>query len=359
MKINLLKGVQFKFLMIFILSIICASLMMIVFQITLSKLLDLSDHDLARIEEQYTFVYFLVFLIFTTITFMIFSRTIIRRIEQLNAYANSVKKGNFDSLIEIKTNDEVGELSQNICLMVETIKDSLEKQKQSEQARNEMISNISHDLRTPLTSLSGYIELAKLNLDNPSLCHDYIEVLEAKCESLKNQVNDLLEYANLNDKNINIQMEKVSVQGLIEQVMIDFIPQLEKNSIQFALDRQDEKLYIHADISLFVRLLQNVISNSIHYGKSGKKIKVEVLLKQTNVIINIINYGEAIAKEDLPYIFERFYRGEKSRNEHTGGKGMGLAVAQSIAKLHSGSIDVISNEVETVFTISIPRYEKS
>lgn len=350
------RGIQFKFLATFVSSIICASILIILFQQILLTLAVISNGELARIEEDNAFLYFLVFITLTTLIFMLLSRKIIKRIEEINLYVDKVKNGDFDSYIEIKTKDEIGQLSQNISIMVSTLKDYIEKQKQSEKIRNEMISNISHDLRTPLTSLSGYIELIKLNKNDVNRCNDYIEVLDEKCKSLKNQVNDLLEYCNLNYKEIKIQKRIVSVKELIEQVIIDFIPQMEKEGISFELEVQEEKLYINVDINLFVRLLQNIISNGIFYGKSGKKIKVEVFLREAQVIIKIINYGKPIPKEDIPYIFERFYRGEKSRNENTGGKGMGLAVAKSIAELHNGAVNVYSNELETAFEIVLPKH---
>lgn len=351
------RGIQFKFLAAFISSIICASILIILFQQILCGLTGIGNSELARIEEDYAFAYFLVFLILTTLMFILFSRKIIKRIEDINLYVNKVKSGNINSYIEIKTKDEIGQLSHNISIMVKTLKDSIDKQKQSEKIRNEMISNISHDLRTPLTSLSGYIELIKLNINDTNACNDYIEVLDTKCKSLKNQVNDLLEYCNLNYKEIKIKKRIVSVKELIEQVIIDFIPQMEKEGISFVLEIQQEKLYIDVDINLFIRLLQNIISNGIFYGKSGKKIKVEVFLREAQVIIKIMNYGKPIPKEDITYIFERFYRGEKSRNENTGGKGMGLAVAKSIAELHNGSINVYSKELETAFEIVLPEYK--
>lgn len=269
-------------------------------------------------------------------------------------YVSEVKNGNFDASIDVKATDEIGELSKGINDMVNTIKEYIEKQKHSEEIKNEMISNISHDLRTPLTSLSGYVELLKSNMHDPIASNEYLEIINLKCNVLKSQINDLLDYCNLNNQEINLEKKSISVKGLIEQVMIDFIPQMEKGGIQFLMEMTQEKLYIDVDIHLFVRLLQNIISNAISYGKSGKKIKLEVFSKNQEVVIRIINYGEAIPKEDIPYIFERFYRGEKSRNANTGGRGMGLAVAKSIVDLHKGKIEVHSNDKETVFEISIP-----
>ncbi|HDX9577243.1 TPA: ATP-binding protein [Bacillus pseudomycoides] len=118
----------------------------------------------------------------------------------------------------------------------------------------------------------------------------------------------------------------------------------------------NQDLQIEADISLLVRLMQNVISNGIFYGESGKKIDIQIFQENGNVRVNIKNYGQKILQEDIPYIFEKFYRGEKSRSAYTGGKGMGLAIAKSIANIHKGDITVCSDDTETVFIITLPQY---
>ncbi|MED2935461.1 ATP-binding protein, partial [Bacillus wiedmannii] len=109
---------------------------------------------------------------------------------------------------------------------------------------------------------------------------------------------------------------------------------------------------------LMVRLFENVIINSIMYGKDGKDILIQVSKRDMNAEIEIKNFGQCIPDENLPYVFEKFYRGEKSRSSHTGGKGMGLAIARSIVELHKGDITVCSNEKETVFTIVLPHYKE-
>lgn len=220
--------------------------------------------------------------------------------------------------------------------------------------KNEMIHNISHDLRTPVTSLIGYVDLVESKLhSNIEECDQYIAVLKRKSYELKNQIDDLLEYCHINYKEIQLQKEIIEVKPLVEQIMIDFVPQLDEEKIHFYIECK-QTVHIKVDIKLIIRLMQNVISNSIVYGKSGKSIVIEIVVENMNAQIKIKNYGPCISNEDIPYIFEKFYRGEKSRNAHTGGKGMGLAIAKSIAQIHEGDITVDSNKEETTFIISLP-----
>ena len=137
------------------------------------------------------------------------------------------------------------------------------------------------------------------------------------------------------------------MKALMEQIMIDFVPQLDDADMSFCM-KGDKELHVEMDVALMVRLFENVISNSIMYGKDGKEIVIQISKRDMNVEIEIKIFGQCIPDENLPYVFEKFYRGEKSRSSHTGGKGMGLAIAKSIAELHKGDIAVRSNDKETV-----------
>ena len=239
--------------------------------------------------------------------------------------------------------------------MAKKIQDLITKEHENERIKNEMINNISHDLRTPLTSVMGYIELLKKSeYKDKEVCDQCTDIALNKCDELKNLIGDLLEYSSINFKVLNLKKEKVSIKEVLEQVVIGFIPEMERQDMSFSIKVPCERILISADLSLIIRLLENIISNSIFYGKSGKKIHVELVSKNNMACIKIINYGSEIPLIDQPYIFEKFYRGEKSRNSNTGGKGMGLAIAKSIVDIHNGDIKVSSNLAETYFQILLP-----
>lgn len=350
MKLNFFYGIRFKLLAICITSVALAVFGIIFFQLFAAK----QFGDAAQLEESYSVIYLAVFLILTTIFFYLFSKKTITRIEKISKGVDRIKAGNLQIHIPVDVHDEIGQLTANINLMAKNLQSSMEREHEAKQIKDEMISNISHDLRTPLTSLMGYIDLIKAHMhEDLEACEKYVDISQRKCEQLKIQINDLIEYCIVKDKNLTIHTEVVGVKVLIQQLMIDFIPQLEEARMRFEIKCESE-VYIDVDVSLMKRLLQNMISNSIFYGKAGKKIMIHIRLKDSKAMIEIKNNGNQIAKEDIPYLFERFYRGEKSRNEHTGGKGMGLAIAKSIAELHKGTITVESDDKETVFLIALP-----
>ncbi|WP_179865992.1 sensor histidine kinase [Bacillus pseudomycoides] len=354
LKTKLLQGIRMKFFLVFISSILFSTICIIVFQ----SLAGSMHEDVMRLEEEYSFIYFVIFLILTSLFFLLLSKNMMKRLEQINQGVKQISKGNLEVRIPVLKSDEMGKLATDINGMVKSLKESIEKEKQSQEMKNEMIHNISHDLRTPVTSLIGYVDLVESKLhSNIEECDQYVAVLKRKSDELKNQIDDLLEYCHINYKEIQLYKEIVEVKPLIEQIMIDFVPQLDEEKMYFDIECK-QTVQIEVDIKLIIRLMQNVISNSILYGKSGKKIVIEVLVENVNAQIKIKNYGPRISDEDIPYVFEKFYRGEKSRNAHTGGKGMGLAIAKSIAHIHEGDLTVDSNKEETTFTIILPRYKR-
>ncbi|HHT7190749.1 TPA: HAMP domain-containing sensor histidine kinase, partial [Bacillus cereus] len=302
-------------------------------------------------------LYFIVFLIFTTTYFACMTKTMMKRLSEINKNLKEISNGNLEIHIPSSKNDEIGELATNVNRMAKSLKKSIENEKKSQEMKTEMISNISHDLRTPVTSLIGYADLLGNKLhSNGEECEQYVSILKRKSYELKNQVDDLLEYCQINYKEIELHKKVVGMKVLMEQVMIDFLPQLENANISFYIE-DDEELRVEVDVALIVRLFENIISNSIMYGKDGKEILIRISKRAMNVEVEIKNFGQYIPQENLPYVFEKFYRSEKSRSSHTGGKGMGLAIAKSIALLHKGDITVRSNVKETVFTVILPQYK--
>ncbi|WP_237691067.1 sensor histidine kinase [Paenibacillus caui] len=353
MNVKWFRAIRFKFLVMFISSIFLAMMMIAIFQTVLIRQF-IPSIEAEYLEQQYSLIYMGFFLILTTILFYRFSKKTLVRLEKINKSVNMLQEGQLDIHIPVTGDDEIGKLAGNINKMVSRLKAAIEKEQKSEQMKNEMISSISHDLRTPLTSLIGYIELIKTNIgSNIEACHHYAETSYRKCNELKKLIEDLLEYCHIQFKGMKMNKEAVSLKPLIEQVMIDFVPLLEEAGMSFEIETEERTIEIFADISLMVRLLQNIVSNSISYGRHGKKITIKLLTENTKVVIQVVNYGKEISPDHLPHIFDRYYRAEESGRSHTAGQGMGmgLAIAKSIAEAHDGIIEVKSSEIQTAFSI--------
>lgn len=346
-------GIRLKFFLIFF-----SSMLLSLFCVTLGQSLlmmsDIGNHAEA-LEERYSLAYVVVFFILTAIFYYFLSYRLLKRIQDIHDRVDEVGAGNWDVQIPAKGNDEIGNLGRQIQRMVNRLKQLREKERAQESLKNEMIANISHDLRTPLTSLTGYIELIQSNLrENKEVQEHHIDIAARKCRELQGQLQDLLDYCTLNYRENLLQKKKVNVFELLQQVLVDFVPQLAQSNMTFQIHAPDSLIEAEMDLALVVRMLQNIIRNSITYGAAGGRLDLYIAEEDSRLVVRIVNYGVPISEEDLPYIFERFYRGEKSRSSDTGGRGLGLAISKSIAELHCGDLLVDSDPTSTTFTIRLP-----
>lgn len=348
-------SIGFKLLLMLMASIFCTAAFIMIVQMVLLPLAGLSRERLSQLEETYAFLYSVVFLGMTVLIFMLLSRRIIRRITAVNQAASQAGSGDFDVKLFDPVQDEIGELTTSVNQIVQQMRETLDSQKRAERMKHEMITHISHDLRTPLTSLLGYLDLLEASGGDAQTAVRYVQIAQRKGEELKSQVESMLEYCHLHFSDIKLSLGQVDAEALIRQVLIDFVPQLEAAGMRFDLECTAENRGLEADISLLVRCLQNIIRNSIAYGSTGGRLSLRIYSEGMYLHIDIKNYGEPISPEDLPFLFEELYRAERSRSSDTGGKGMGLSIAKRIMELHHGRISVRSSAEETVFTLSLPR----
>lgn len=295
------------------------------------------------------------FVILVALFFALYSLGLHRRLKRFKEYVDRVSEGDYSRRDQPSGHDEIAQITQSIERMVMALQESFEKQKADERAKTEIISSISHDLKTPITAITGYSDLIRTNIyTNPAACEEYTDIMSQTCQIMRRQINQMLEYCRLQYKEIILDTQLIRLYDLVSQVLIDFIPRLEKEGIAFSIVQVHENLHVRVDVKLFIRMLQNLIQNGIQYGKSGKRIVIELDRVVTVIKIRVINFGEKIGEEDLPNLFERFYRAEKSRSSYAGGMGMGLAIAKSIAELHGGTIQVESDDNRTFFEIILP-----
>jgi len=296
----------------------------------------------------------LIFIILMSIFFFLLTQNSIRYLNEIMFNLQKISQGQFEICISKRTSDELGELSEIINNMTNKIKVLIEEERSWEKSKGELINNVSHDLRTPLTSILGYIELIKEHKysDEADLQH-YSDIVYSKCVDLKKLIDDLFEYSKLSSKELRINKTTINLGGLLEQVIVGFIPVLTEAHMEFRMFFDNIKIAIHADPVLLARLFDNIINNAVSYGKEGRYIDVELTQRVDEAVVRIINYGEIIHEIDLPHIFERFYRSEKSRSRQKGGSGLGLAIVRSIADIHDACVNVTSKEGKTVFEIRL------
>lgn len=272
-------------------------------------------------------------------------------IEELHYIAD----GHFDHRIPFVVKTDLQKVIDSINALVDSTVASMEEERQIEQSKDDLITNVSHDIRTPLTSIIGYLGLLKsseLNEDKTK----YIQIAYDKALQMKALAEDLFEYTTLRSSTNNkLVLAPLHVNSMLEQVAAGFELEAEKKNIAFNVVTRPRDLVIDADAKMIVRMLNNLISNALKYGRGATEINL-IANKVNNefVELRVENNGEQIPKKSLQKIFDRFYRVESSRNLKTGGTGLGLAITKSIVDLHGGNIKCQSTSELTSFIIQLP-----
>ncbi|HNV04901.1 MAG: signal transduction histidine-protein kinase BaeS [Euryarchaeota archaeon ADurb.Bin023] len=273
------------------------------------------------------------------VSFIYLTQGKLKYIQDISKGLQAISKGDFEYRVPQKGDDEIGLLAKNINSMADELKKSIYEERRSEKLKNELITNVSHDLRTPLTSVMGYLRLyTEKKYDSAEQAQEYIDIAYKKSISLKELIDDLFEYTKLNNFDIKLDMEVFDINRLARQVIQEIMPVALEKNIKFETNLKDQKFFINADAGKMARVVENIISNAIKYSGSGSRIDVVSFKRDCEVILEISNPSDSINDEDLKNIFERFYRIDKSRSGSLGGSGLGLSIAKSIIHLHEGKI---------------------
>lgn len=298
--------------------------------------------------------YVILGLILFSVTFMILQEPYIRYISHISDAVQSISEGKLNTSIDIIGDDEFSSMASNLNKMVEDIRELMDKEREAERTKNELITNVAHDLRTPLTSIIGYLELLAGNTKiEPKLQHKYIEIAYGKARRLEKLIEDLFGFTKLNYGRISMHVTQLDIVKLLSQLLEEAYPSFVDKNLSYDFQSNVSAKMITADGNLLARLFDNLIGNAIKYGADGKRVVVKLQGGEDVVTVSVTNFGYVIPPEELPLIFNKFYRVEQSRSAHTGGTGLGLAIVKEIVDMHGGAIDVASDLNGTVFTVKL------
>ena len=287
-----------------------------------------------------------------TVYFLLLTKKFGIYLEEIADGITEISAGNFDAKLNIKQEDEFSLIALRINKMSDDIKQLIEDNRKNEYTKNELITSVAHDLRTPLTSIIGYLDLVSKN-DN--LTEDgrkrYIEIAYNKSKRLEKLIEDLFAYTKFNYGQVVMEQSEIDMIKFINQLVDEFYPSFQESELDYDFTANTTSAFVVADGNLLARAFANLISNAIKYGKDGKSVKLKLTKETDKIIVSVINYGKVIPEKDLENVFHRFYRVEGSRSSETGGTGLGLAIAKSIIELHGGTVAVRSNFEGTVFDV--------
>jgi len=288
------------------------------------------------------------------------SRGSLRYLEKISHSLQQISLGRLDIEIPPRSPDELGELAGNINRMTARLKASLEEERNAERSKNDLIAGVSHDLRTPLTSVLGYLELlGKDSTAGPAERQRYADVAFQKAKQLQKLIDHLFEYTKVSGGALQIRPARIDVKALLGQLAEEFVPVLQAEGMEYQLIAPEERYVLMADGDLIVRVFENLLSNAVRYGRRGRIVKLILSRDADWTIAEVVNFGDPIPAEALPHLFDRFYRVDASRTEKTGGAGLGLAIAKSIVDLHGGEISARSDDTRTVFQVKLKNGKES
>ncbi|MCY6371045.1 HAMP domain-containing sensor histidine kinase [Clostridium ganghwense] len=289
-------------------------------------------------DEEFAAVVILGVLIFILL-FLLITKRKVNYIQQINNGVKQMSNGNLHYTIAEKGKDELSQLAVNINYMAKELEYRLKKEREIEKVKNDLITNVSHDLRTPLTSIMGYLGLIKeKRYNDEKQLNEYTNIAFNKSEKLKILIDDLFEYTKAANKGMKLNKREIILNELLAQLVEEFVPVFEENELEIEKEFSEEKFSVQLDPDKIVRVFENLIMNAVKYSFKPGKVKISIYKKEDNIIVGIKNKSKNIPKEELQYLFERFYKVDKSRASESGGSGLGLAISKSIVEMHGGKI---------------------
>lgn len=326
--------------------------------------LGMSTGRLVRHLSRDTLVSFMLVTVIATICFFIiyfllFIKRIVKDMTYISDRIIDIADGKSDEKIIIERQDEIGEIAGRINEMTEQINQLIKSERDALQSNKDLIACVAHDLRTPITSVKGYLDLA-LDTKHYDLeqRQKYVRIAQTKANRLEYLIHDLFNYTKLTSGEITLHRSKIDLVQLVEQMLEEFYPLFQEEELECTTKYNISYLEMNMDGELIARAVQNLLSNAIKYGKDGKHVYVELECLEQEVQIRVTNYGLVIPEESIKHLFDKFYRVERSRNVKTGGTGLGLNIAQEIVHLHGGRIQVTSGASGTCFTIALPLHKE-
>lgn len=273
-------------------------------------------------------------------------------------YFNEINQG-IDALLKegkepIRLAPELSAVEQKLNTVHGTLRSRAEEITKEQQRKNDLVMYLAHDIKTPLTSVIGYLSLLDETPEMPvELKAKYTHITLEKAYRLEELVNEFFEITRYNLQTIELHKEQVDLYYLLVQLVDEFYPQASSRKITVELDAE-ETLSVFGDPDKLARVFNNLLKNAIAYSDSATTIQIQGKQMENQVVVRIINHGQTIPQEQLNQIFGKFYRLDEARSTNTGGAGLGLSIAKEIITLHQGTIEVQSQEGTTEFTVQLP-----
>jgi signal transduction histidine kinase len=285
------------------------------------------------------------------------SSTLTDRISLLDQAARAIAAGNLDVRIPVHGRDEMAGLARTFNQMAVELQATKAKQQELETLRRDLIAWVSHDLQTPLASVQAVLEaLADGVVEDPETVHRYLSTAQRDIRALSALIDDLFQMAQLDAGGLSLDLAENSLSDLISDTLESFSELAGRRVVDLQGSVQPGIDPVWMDGQRIGRVLNNLVGNALQHTPPGGFVRVNARREPRFIQVEVLDTGEGIQAEDLPHVFERFYRGEKSRSRSTGGAGLGLAIAKGIVEAHGGRIGLESNPQGTRFFFTLPNH---
>ncbi|WP_422661456.1 sensor histidine kinase [Paenibacillus sp. EC2-1] len=303
-----------------------------------------------------------LYIVLFVFTFLVLTRPIVKDLINLQRGLQIISGGDLNYRVSVHRQDELGQVASNINLMAERLQQQIKKERELEISKMEMITSISHDLRTPLTSIIGYIELLRTNsFQNTDEYTRFVQNTFNKTMHIKKMLDDLFEYTRLTSIESHLDLKQVDVVQLLDQLLFEFEPLAQENGINIVKEIEDYPIIILIDSDKIARAIDNLLMNALKYSVKPGTVRILMMTDNKQVTIEIENKGNSLTKEQEDKLFERFYKVDHSRNSDgiQTGAGLGLSIARNILELHGGTLTFkLLNNIYK-FTLTLPFETKS
>ena len=294
----------------------------------------------------------IVIAVVAVLTSIVLVRCVKKQIAEMTDVLVDVKNGNGNRRILSATNELTAPLAYEINEIVVAYESRLSTVRQTEETNRQLMTSLSHDVRTPLTTLIGYLDAAHKGLVTGKDRDDYIETARRKAHDLKEYIDVLFDWFKLNSNEFALEIQSVEVAELTRNILIDWIPIFEDKQVDYDIDIPEQPVRVRLDMDSYMRIINNLIQNVIAHSHADK-IKIALSKKENNMELLLADNGVGIEKEDLKHIFERLYKCDKGRSEK--GSGLGLSIVHQLVEKMGGTITVESKLGEgSCFTVILP-----
>ncbi|QUL54875.1 HAMP domain-containing histidine kinase [Paenibacillus tritici] len=300
-------------------------------------------------------VFLMLFIPLMLIFFFKFTKPYIRYLDEISKGIHHLANGEFQNQVQIASKDEFSAIAEDLNAAGAKLQEAVQRGDFAESSKDQLVVNLAHDLRTPLTSVLGYLDLILKDKQLPiETIRHFATIAFTKSQRLEKLIDGLFEITRMNYGTLPMVKTHLDLSELLRQLNEELYPVFERNGLTSRL-QVNQGLSIYGDGDLLVRVLGNLLTNAARYGQEGVYVDINGRLDSGVVAVEVINYGNPIPPEEQPHIFEMYYSGDRARTHQEGGTGLGLFIARNIVEQHEGSLSVESNELWTRFEMRLPQ----